>query len=245
MATTTTTFPLFPLLPAEIRLQIWTLSLSHHTRTLAITCDRGIHPNSRRYVRCFRANQPNPAQLSINRESRVEALRQYTPYLRTEHAPHACIYLAPERDTVRMHEAVLGYLGAPEREVLRRLVLDVPDPLHFYSTSMDELGRMARLAEVEVVVAASGGSAPYRLSEWAMEDDPDVLVMFRRALVLIARANLEWEIPVVRVVSDAGKEMGVIRIDRAELELELPHVGGGGGGIGLPGLGEDGVIPEL
>ena len=76
-------FTLFPLLPTELRLQIWTLiivsSLSER-RTVSITCHREVHPiNRRRYAKSFSTSTTIPALLHVNREARSEALRVYRP----------------------------------------------------------------------------------------------------------------------------------------------------------------------
>ncbi|KAL4816948.1 hypothetical protein BDW67DRAFT_40493 [Aspergillus spinulosporus] len=76
-------FTLFPLLPTELRLQIWSLflvsSLSER-RTVSITCHREVHPiYRRRYAKSFSTSTSIPALLHVNREARSEALRVYRP----------------------------------------------------------------------------------------------------------------------------------------------------------------------
>ncbi|RHZ54720.1 hypothetical protein CDV55_104979 [Aspergillus turcosus] len=149
------------MLPTEIRLYIWNLSLPTN-RVIRITCDRGIKPTSRRYARAFRANHPNPAQLQVNREAREETLRVFVPYFRTEDSPDACIYLAPERDTVRLTEAVLAYLGEAERNALQRMIVEVHDYLMFETYGMEDLGCMQGLKEVDLVVSQSPVASYHR-----------------------------------------------------------------------------------
>ncbi|KAL4938033.1 hypothetical protein BDV06DRAFT_232181 [Aspergillus oleicola] len=73
------TFPLFPLLPAELRLQIWKLCLSE-SRTVRIKCHRAVHPvHKRRYARAFEFETGQPPLLSVNQEARIEALSVYRP----------------------------------------------------------------------------------------------------------------------------------------------------------------------
>ncbi|KAK1139946.1 hypothetical protein N8T08_011023 [Aspergillus melleus] len=79
------TFPLFPSLPAEIRLQIWSLSLSSPSvfepRTVNIACHRAVHPiHRRRYAKTFSTSTLPPSLLLVNHEARTEALRVYRPH---------------------------------------------------------------------------------------------------------------------------------------------------------------------
>jgi hypothetical protein len=212
-----TTFHLFPSLPAEIRLYIWYLSLIHD-RVIHISCDRGIHPTSRRYARCFRASRANPAQLRVNREARHEALRLYTPYFRTEHAPHSCIYLAPERDVVRLPDAVLAYLGTAERAALHRLIIEVHDYMLFGPYWMDSLCSMGRLKEV-VLVVLPWPSSPHQMENQLAMGDDDIVAVLKEAFVECARTSPECVVPRVKVVSHAGKVMGNITVDRDDIEM--------------------------
>ncbi|KAL4746107.1 hypothetical protein BDW72DRAFT_210724 [Aspergillus terricola var. indicus] len=89
-------FTLFPHLPTELRLQIWTLvlvsSLSER-RTVSITCHREVHPtNRRRYAKSFSTSTSIPALLHVNREARSEALRVYRPSF----ARIPTLYLEPQ-----------------------------------------------------------------------------------------------------------------------------------------------------
>ncbi|KAL4901572.1 hypothetical protein BDW74DRAFT_187221 [Aspergillus multicolor] len=73
------TFTLFPSLPAELRLQIWSSAL-HNTlslqRTVSISCTRILHPTTRRRIaESFSSSTPSPALLFVNRESRNESLK--------------------------------------------------------------------------------------------------------------------------------------------------------------------------
>lgn len=207
-------FHYFPSLPAEIRLQIWNLSLPA-SRVIRITCDRGIKPNSRRYARGFRANHPNPVQLQVNREAREEALREFVPYFRTEVSPHACIYLAPERDTVRLGEAVLAYLGEAERHALQRMIIEVNDYLLFETYGLESLGCMQRLKEVDLIVSQTPVASYHRR---------DIVEVIRDAFQEYVRNHPQWQIPHVRMVSALGKQMGSFTIDPAEMDTVQPSV---------------------
>ncbi|KAL4740977.1 hypothetical protein BDV11DRAFT_168718 [Aspergillus similis] len=85
-------FTLFPLLPTELCLQIWTLilvsSLSER-RTVSINCHREVHPiNRRRYAKSFSTSTSIPALLHVHREARSEALRVYRPSFARISTPH-------------------------------------------------------------------------------------------------------------------------------------------------------------
>ncbi|KAE8133617.1 hypothetical protein BDV38DRAFT_182910 [Aspergillus pseudotamarii] len=211
------TFPLFPLLPPEIRHYIWHLSLTH-ARVIRISCDRGILPNSRRYARCFRADCANPPQLQVNTEARHVALRCYAPYFRTKHMPHCCIYLAPDQDVVHLHEAVLAYLSTAERAALRRLIIDVQDYGSFGSYWMDSLCSMDRLQEI-VLVVLPGTSTPYRVYDHLPVADDEIVWMLKAAFVEGVRTTPEWAMPRVKVISHDGTAMGDIVVEADDLEI--------------------------
>ncbi|KAF7169704.1 hypothetical protein CNMCM5623_002368 [Aspergillus felis] len=207
-------FHFFPLLPAEIRVYIWNLSLPTN-RVIRITCDRGIKPTSRRYARGFRADHPNPAQLMVNREAREETLRVFGPFFRVEDSPHACIYVAPERDTVHLAEAVLAYLGEKERNALQRMIIEVHDYLMFETYGMKDLGCMQALKEVDLVVSQTTVALYLR---------HDVVEVLKDAFEEYARDQPQWQIPQVRVLSASGEQRGSFKIDLAEVATPLPSV---------------------
>ncbi|KAB8067308.1 hypothetical protein BDV29DRAFT_94524 [Aspergillus leporis] len=210
------TFHLFPSLPAELRRYIWYLSLLHD-RVIKLSCDRGIYPNLRRYARYFRASCANPPQLRVNCEARYEALQLYSPYFRTAHAPHSCIYLAPERDVVHLPEAVLAYLGAVERAVLQQLIIDVQDYMFFGSYWMDSLRSMEQLKELVLVVWPLT-SSPHRMTGQMLTGDEVVVAMLKDAFVECARTSPEWTVPRVKVVSHAGTTMGDITVEADDID---------------------------
>ncbi|RHZ57493.1 2EXR domain-containing protein [Aspergillus thermomutatus] len=210
-------FHFFPLLPPEIRIYIWKLSLPTH-RVIRITCDRGIKPTSRRYARGFRADHPNPAQLKVNREAREETLRLFVPYFRTAVSPHACIYLAPEQDTVHLPEAVLAYLGAAERNALQRVIIEVHDFLLFEAYGMEDLGCMQGLKEVDLVVSQLPMTS-YRMANQQQLDDEYIVDVLQDAFEEYTRTHPQWKIPQVRVLSTLGKQMGSFTIDLGDVDM--------------------------
>ncbi|KFY27786.1 hypothetical protein V493_03308 [Pseudogymnoascus sp. VKM F-4281 (FW-2241)] len=107
------TFPIFPLLPAEIRLSIWNHSLL--PRTLELHSPRAHYANPHNSSSTFDSGPPpfqsrsyNPAALSTTLESRTAALRVYNIALplasETHHRPPSdqrrVLYIALDRDTV-------------------------------------------------------------------------------------------------------------------------------------------------
>jgi hypothetical protein len=200
-------FHFFPLLPAEIRVNIWNLSLPT-SRVIRITCDQGIKPTSQRYTRGFRANHPNPTQLMVNREAREETLQVFSPYFHTEVSLHACIYLAPKQDTVHLAEAVLAYLGEIERNALQRIIIEVHDFLMFETYGMEDLGCMQTLKEVDLIVSRTPVASYLR---------HDAVEVLKDAFEECARNRPQWQIPQVRVLTASGKQMGSFTINLEEL----------------------------
>jgi hypothetical protein len=88
----------------------------------------------------------------VNWEACEETLQVFSPYFRTEVSLHACIYLAPEQDTVHLAEAVLAYLGEIERNALQHMIIEVHDFLMFETYGMEDLGCMQALKEVDLIM---------------------------------------------------------------------------------------------
>ena len=88
------TFTCFPRLPAELRVAIWQLSRPMRiltVRTIPAPCP---HPFGRP---AFAAIDPQPALLSVNKESREEALKTYVVL----HDPYSArFYFNSDRDTI-------------------------------------------------------------------------------------------------------------------------------------------------
>lgn len=123
------TFPLFSLLPSELRAKIWHLTYSPRVVSIAY------NPESRRCV----SPTPPPIALSINREARYETLRFYAPWFATSNARAAGIPFNASLDTLYFprHRA-MGYddtlrdfrtfLANPsELDGVKRLALDSVD----------------------------------------------------------------------------------------------------------------------
>ncbi|KAK0102641.1 hypothetical protein ONS95_006245 [Cadophora gregata] len=86
-----TPFPFFPLLPLELRLQIYSESLLQHPRVLSITST----PTS-----SLHCPSPHSALLSLNREARREALQSY--HLIRDLEGESGFYYNPHLDTIHL-----------------------------------------------------------------------------------------------------------------------------------------------
>ncbi|CRG91991.1 hypothetical protein PISL3812_09045 [Talaromyces islandicus] len=221
-ASTASMFYVFSALPAELRLYIWRLSLANVDNIVGISCVRGVHPNSRRFARLFRSSRDNPPQLSVSCEARNETLRVYSPYFVTEHMPYSRIYLAPDRDIVRLPDALLGYLGPAELTAIRRLIVQVNDYVFFGAYWMDVMHKLSNLIELELVVTLNLPSytVSVELREIAGLDDTvrDSLTTLKGAFVEGVRANPNWKLPTIMVTSDGGRELGKITVLPEDIE---------------------------
>lgn len=88
------TFTYFPRLPAELRIAIWRLALPIRILTVRTVPAPSPHPFGRP---AFAAIDPQPILLSVNKESREEALKAYV-VLHDPYSPR--FYFNSERDTI-------------------------------------------------------------------------------------------------------------------------------------------------
>lgn len=188
---TLSTFDLFPALPVEIRLKIWSLALSI-PRTVICTQVAITHAPPR-VPKVWNTDTPSPPLLHVNRESRYEALAVYVPYFATPSNPRP-IYLSLSQDVVRFKDGVLLYIpDAPLREI-QHMVTDTKDCAYFGFYHMSTLKSMKSLrdldiyAETGLVQGRDGGDRFVNMlvSEFedAMEADPG------------------WNCPKVRIFDD-------------------------------------------
>ncbi|EAW10137.1 2EXR domain-containing protein [Aspergillus clavatus NRRL 1] len=206
--TTTTTFHLFPLLPPELRLRIWSLLLST-PRNIPIACQRGIHPNSRRFARFFTTPTLPPPLLHVNHESRTEALRIYTAQFQTAYSPRS-IYIAFDRDVLQLPEDVLAYLGADELDRVQALTIEVSDASYFGHFYLDVVRRMRRLRRLELVLKET--RVHWRVP-WDEENDTGVGRLKEELQEAMTGEESRWECPcaAVRIVAaSTGVELGVV-----------------------------------
>lgn len=146
----TESFHLFSRLPGEIRLQIWSLILST-PRTIELNCDIEIHSNTGRgYAKSFTTKTPIPPLLHVNHESRYEALKVYTAHFNTEHSPNY-IYVAFDRDIIKLHEEVLAHVLNTELASIRYMSLGVMGYDYLEWVRLGAIGKMRRLVELELV----------------------------------------------------------------------------------------------
>lgn len=215
-------FHVFSDLPAELRLYIWRLSLDYVEHIVSISCVRGVHPNARRFARQFLSSRDNPPQLYVSREARNETLRVYSPFFATEYMPHSRIYLAPDRDIVRLPDAVLGYLGPTELTTIRRMIVQVNDYMFFGAYWIHVMQKLSNLNQLELVVVLNLPmyTISAELREIAGLDDTerDSMERIKEAFVEGVRTNPEWKLPNIMVTSDSGKELGKIIVLPEDIE---------------------------
>ncbi|KAH7400187.1 hypothetical protein BKA64DRAFT_476712 [Cadophora sp. MPI-SDFR-AT-0126] len=133
-----TTFPLFPLLPLELRLQIYAEALLLQPRVLSITST----PTSS--LHCL---SPHPSLLSLNREARREALQSYH-LIRDLEGEHG-FYYNPHLDTIHLTSST-KYSSSSSSEAssttstpqdewllsLSQISSSLPPPLGVYSLAL-------------------------------------------------------------------------------------------------------------
>ena len=152
-----TTFSLFPQLPGEIRLKIWSFAISL-SRTVMITCNRP--PFQRGVVEpvlSFQADVPPPATLFACAESRHEALAIYKPYFRTFRTKDdhfrptgRHIYVSFDQDTFRLEDTILVFLGELEIQGIQSMIVDVKDCGYFGHFNMDVVKMMKHLKKIDL-----------------------------------------------------------------------------------------------
>ena len=152
-----TEFLLFPELPGEIRLKIWSFAISI-PRTVTITIDRPpFKRGAAETVKTFQTDVPAPATLYTCAESRHEALAIYKPCFNTYRTKgdHFLptgrhLYVSFEQDTFRFEDTLLVYLGELELNGLQNIVLDVKDCGYFGHFNMDIVKKMKYLKKLDL-----------------------------------------------------------------------------------------------
>jgi hypothetical protein len=199
---TLTTFHLFPTLPIEVRLKIWSFDLSI-PRTVTISCNReGIIRGAPRTAKSWATDTPSPPLLLVNRESRYEALTIYAPYFTTLSSPRP-IYLSFFQDAVKFADGVLPYIPRTTLLEIQKMVLQTKDCAYFGFYNMEILKSMKRLRELEIYAERDV------VSWWNEGDRYHNLLMadFEEAM----EADPGWECPMVRIFDgETGKEMRFI-----------------------------------
>ncbi|RAK97563.1 2EXR domain-containing protein [Aspergillus ibericus CBS 121593] len=186
------TFHPFPNLPTELRLYIWSLSLLNiGDRIVIATCRR--HHREGRYSWYFCAKLP--AQLHASREARQEALRVYTPHFRIEptvnSAPRSYVYLAPERDIVRLNQNALLHIGEADLKILRRVILDINYNPKLLKLPWIALRKMERLEKLDLLIWQTSGHQIHHSKR-------EIVLNIRQQFVAFLRYNPRWNMPEVR-----------------------------------------------
>jgi 2EXR family len=199
---TLTTFHLFPTLPIEIRLKIWSFNLSI-PRTVTISCNReAIIRGAPRTAKSWATDTPSPPLLLVNRESRYEALTIYAPYFTTLSSPRP-IYLSFFQDAVKFADGVLPYISRTPLLEIQKMVLQTKDCAYFGFYNMEILKSMKRLRELEIY-------AERDVAYWWNEGDRYLNLLmtdFEEAM----EADPGWGCPMVRIFDgETGKEMRFI-----------------------------------
>jgi hypothetical protein len=200
---TLATFHLFPTLPIEIRLKIWSIALLH-PRILTIKCNKEPYQRYKpRAVVSWTSDSPPPPLLSVNRETRYEALALYAPYFRTLFSPK-CIYVNWKVDKVRFADGVIMYLGDTERALIETMVLETKDCGYFGHYNMEILMGMGRLKELDIW-ARKGENYSWERS--AVRDYVNMLVIdFEGAREM----HKGWRCPRVRIFGESGEVASVV-----------------------------------
>ena len=121
MESSFTTFYLFPRLPEEVRLQIWTIA-SSEARTLNIR----LHPHNKVITDHFISSNPIPAVLQTCCESRDEAAHFYTKAFYHYNTPRYT-WVNFDRDTIHIEDACLSKVRLDERVRIKWIAIEVRD----------------------------------------------------------------------------------------------------------------------
>lgn len=191
MVDTNTRFHMFSQLPTELRLKIWFFALNDIGRVVEIECEKGIGPGNRRYIKTFTSTTPVPAVMSVNQESRFEALAIYQPYFQTELRPTG-IYVAFDQDTIAFPDEVFNYLGELELQRIQSMILKLRDYANFGHYHFDTLRRMQKLEVLELRVEK------WLVSQW---DRGDKMESLTNDLLEEIELHPEWTTPSIRIVS--------------------------------------------
>jgi hypothetical protein len=199
---TLTTFHLFPTLPIEIRLKIWSFDLSI-PRTITISCNReAIIRGVPRSAKSWTSDTPSPSLLLVNRESRYEALSIYASHFTTLSSPRP-MYLSFAQDVVKFADGVLPYVPRAPLLEIQKMVLQTKDCAYFGFYNMDIIKSMKRLRELEIY--AERGV----VSWW--NDGDRYLNLLMTDFEEAAEADPGWECPRVRIFDgETGKEVRYI-----------------------------------
>ncbi|KFY95455.1 hypothetical protein V500_02770 [Pseudogymnoascus sp. VKM F-4518 (FW-2643)] len=197
---TLSAFHLFPTLPVEIRLKIWSLLLLI-PRTV-ICSEKVITDAAPRAVKVWETNTPPPPLLHVNRESRYEALAIYAPYFATPSHPRP-IYLSLSQDVVRFMDGLLPHVPDSPLHQIEHMVTHTKDCAYFGFYHMDTLKRMKALRELEIYAEMNlvyRGDEPDRFINLLVSEFEDAM-----------EADPGWDCPKIRIIdAQTGKALRFI-----------------------------------
>ena len=206
MADTNAHFHVFPQLPTELRLKVWSFALSDTRHVVEIVCEKGIQLGNTRYIKSFASTTQVPTLMRVNRESRREALSIYQPYFKTKLRPTG-IYVAFDRDTVIFPEGIISYLEGPELQGIQSMILELGDYAYFGHFNMDTLRSMRKLKTLELRVERS------ETSNW---DRGDFLATLTNDFGEEGALHPEWDMPSIKIVSKHTGEAVMLGRDAHE-----------------------------
>ncbi|TVY80451.1 hypothetical protein LSUE1_G007807 [Lachnellula suecica] len=163
---TPTEFHLFPNLPSEIRLKVWSFIVGT-PRVVKIHCKKRIERN-RRFADAFVSEEPPPIALHICQESRHEALSIYETFFTTARSPRYT-YVAFDRDTIKFPDGTLEYIKPLELQSIQRMIMEVKDCAYFTTFHLDTVQKMQSLKELEIVtggIARTTGTDEGDMYDW-------------------------------------------------------------------------------
>lgn len=196
---TLTTFHLFPMLPSELRIQVWNLALSV-PRVVTVSCKKERRNGYWRFTKSFVSHTAVPALLHTCRESRLEGFLTYIPMFKNDISP-TYTYVS-EHDTIQVSDNILALIGEEEKERVQRMILEVKDTAYFGHFNMDALMRMRKLRELDLLVQDE-------VASWNEERRyvDGIIGDFEQA----RERDPGWECPRVRILDrNTGMELSVI-----------------------------------
>jgi len=145
-----TEFHLFPQLPSELRLKIWSHDIAI-PRIVTFRLEKE-KADKKYFGKAFVPFNRPPTALGVCRESRFEALSIYKPSFETLYSP-VYTYISFAHDTIRCKDELLQYIGKEQSgatQHIQRLVLEVRDVAYFAFFCMDVIKSMGGLTELEL-----------------------------------------------------------------------------------------------
>jgi hypothetical protein len=225
-------FTLFPELPFELRLKIWSF-IAPGPRVVGINYRnqrakrRGISVTFYHNRAGWTSPDPVPIILHISQESRTEGLKS----LKTTFGSHwfpGEVYFDFEKDTLHFangkgmdylnsnsgpSDYLLdvfsggGYSGGNDGELVKYMIVDIDENVYGRrSFCWDEIREFTRLQELTLMV-------------WEKQDLAEELMRtYRGSLNRVAKQNPSWKVPKIKVFSPlSGQEWGFLEVEKEEV----------------------------